>query len=120
MTHGEFTHVDIPSDDMERAQQFYEELFGWTFQEVPDFDDFMMAQPGDGQISGALSKRGTMAPQGSRLYIEVDSIDDALVKATSLGGAIVVEKTAVPSMGWYAAINDSEGTEIGIWENTAG
>ena len=51
------------------------------------------------------------------MYVEVGSLDDALARVRELGGTIVVEKTEVPGMGAYVAINDTEGSEIGLWEN---
>ena len=120
MAHGEITHIDIPSDDFDRTRSFYEGVFGWKFQAVQDFPDFEMAVAGPSGITGGMGKRGTTAPDKPRIYVSVDSIDDALAKVTDLGGSIVVEKLEVPGMGWYAAVNDSEGSEIGIWENAAG
>ena len=119
MAHGEYIHLDIPSDDLARARSFYEDIFGWSFQAVGDFPDFEMAQPGPGSLSAALGIRGKTAPDDPRIYMNVDSIDDTLAKVTASGGSVVLGKTEVSGMGWYAAINDSEGNEIGIWENAA-
>ena len=120
MAHGEIVHFDIPSDDMDWARRFYRELFGWTFDDVQGFADFAMTRAGAGDVTGGLGKRGVTAPEGLRIYVNVDSIDEAIARLPDLGGSVVVEKTEVPGQGWYAAINDSEGTEIGIWENPAG
>ena len=48
----------------------------------------------------------------------VDSIDGAVAKATELGGEVVTPRTEVPGMGWYGVVRDSEGGEIGLWEET--
>jgi predicted enzyme related to lactoylglutathione lyase len=120
MAHGEFTHVDIPSDDVAGARSFYEGLFGWKFQAMDSLADFEMVQPGPSGMRGGLGIRGKTAPQRPRIYVNVDSIDEAIAKLPELGGSVVVEKTEVPGMGWYAAINDSEGSEIGIWESAPG
>ena len=29
-------HFDLPTDDPERAKKFYEELFNWKFDSVPE------------------------------------------------------------------------------------
>jgi predicted enzyme related to lactoylglutathione lyase len=29
MAHGQLTLIEFPADDIERAQRFYAELFGW-------------------------------------------------------------------------------------------
>jgi predicted enzyme related to lactoylglutathione lyase len=51
-------------------------------------------------------------------YVTVDSIDGAVAKATELGGEVVTPRTEVPGMGWYGVVRDSEGGEIGLWEET--
>ena len=27
--HGEFSHIEFPADDLERAKAFYANVFGW-------------------------------------------------------------------------------------------
>ncbi len=120
MAHGQITHIDLPSDDLARAKAFYAELFGWKIAQVPEFPDYEMFQSGPGDMGGGIGVRGETAPDKPRVYITVDSIEEALIKVERLGGNVVVEKTQVPGMGWYAAINDSEGSEIGIWEGLPG
>lgn len=120
MAHGEFTHVDIPIDDMERARSFYEALFGWKSTAIDGFPDYEMAQPGPAGMGAGFGVRGKTAPERPRLYVNADSIDEAVAKLAGVGGAVVVEKTEIPGMGWYGAITDSEGNEIGIFESLAG
>ena len=117
MAHGQITHVDIPSDDLGRATRFYSELFGWQMRSMPEFPNYEMFQSGPEDVGGGIGLRGETAPVNPRIYVTVDSIDDALARVEGLGGSVVVEKTQVPGMGWYAAIDDSEGSEIGIWES---
>ena len=116
MAHGEITHFDIPSDDLGRAKTFYSELFGWKIQGMPEFPDFEMFQSGPDGVGGGIGLRGKTAPNAPRIYVTVDSIDAALAKVEGLGGSVAVEKTEIPGVGWLAAINDSEGNEIGLWE----
>jgi predicted enzyme related to lactoylglutathione lyase len=49
----------------------------------------------------------------------VESLDEALAKVPAPGVSITVEKTDLGG-GWYAAVTDREGSEIGIWEAKAG
>jgi predicted enzyme related to lactoylglutathione lyase len=119
MAHGELNHVDIPADDVERAKRFYSGVFGWSFQEMPGFPDYFLYRSGPGEIGGGLGKRGVTAPQGLRPYAIVDDIDASTAKATELGGRVTVPKTEVPGQGWYAAVQDTEGSEFGLWQNPA-
>ena len=53
-----------------------------------------------------------------RSYVEVDSIDDTLARAQQLGGRTVLEKTEISPTSWWAALEDSEGNQIGLYEGT--
>ncbi len=116
MATGEITHIELPSDDLERAQSFYAELFGWPMQRVPDMPDYVMFQSGPGESGGAIGKRGVSAPERIRFYVEVESLDVTVARTKELGGSVAVEITDVPGQGRFAAIIDTEGNEIGLWE----
>ncbi|MGI8703107.1 MAG: VOC family protein [Candidatus Limnocylindrales bacterium] len=122
MAHGDYTHIEIPADDPARAQRFYEGAFGWSFGEYPGFEGYFgyTTPAGRDALGGALGKRGEMAPERIRNYIAVDSVDATVSKVQELGGSIVIPKAEVPGMGWYAAVTDSEGNEIGLWQDTSG
>ena len=119
MQHGDFTHVEIPADDADRAQRFYNGLFGWSFATPDGFEGYYMFTTPVGQegMGGAIGKRGEMAPEKLRTYVHVDSIDDTLPKVTELGGTVVEGKAEVPRMGWYAVFSDTEGNELALWES---
>jgi uncharacterized protein len=61
-------HFEIPTDDHDRAKQFYSSVFGWGLQDMPAGDDvytFAMTAPVDenymhkekGAINGGMFKR---------------------------------------------------------------
>ena len=120
MAYGEITHVEIPSDEPERAQRFYSELLGWEMQNSPDYPDYAMFRSGPGESGGAIGKRGVTAPNQVRIYVTVESLDATVAKVTELGGSVSVEITDVPGQGRYAAVVDTEGNEIGLWEALPG
>ena len=109
---------ELGVEDADKARDFYGELFGWTFEAVPGFETYPMFTPPSGaqSLGGAIGKRGEMAPEKVRDYVEVDSIEAALPRVTELGGSVIEEKREVPGMGWYAVVDDSEGNELGLWE----
>ena len=119
MQHGDFTHIEIPADDTERARRFYGELFGWSFgPDVPGFEGYHLftTPAGTEGTGGAIGTRGQMAPDKLRVYVNVDSIDDTIGKVGGVGGSVIDPKAEVPGMGWYAVLADSEGNEIALWE----
>ena len=81
MAHGDITHTDIPVSDLEAGKKFYGTLFGWNIAEYPGFEGYPMWQAPNKISGGGLAPRGDGFTQ-PRSYVEVDSIDDTLAKAT--------------------------------------
>ena len=81
-------HFDIPADDPARAQKFYQEVFGWTFEKWNGPMEYWMAKTGDDKqpgINGGLAKR--MPGQfGITNTIDVSSVDEFAKKILSKGG----------------------------------
>lgn len=119
MQHGDFTHIELPADDPGRARAFYESLFGWTFPpEIPGFEGYHMftAPAGQEGLGGAIGKRGEMAPEKVRVYVNVESVDEALNRISEQGGSVVEAKAEVPGQGWFGVFRDPEGNELAVWE----
>lgn len=51
------------------------------------------------------------------VVIDVDDIDEALVRIESLGGAVVLAKQAVGDFGHTAYFKDVEGNILGLWQD---
>ncbi|MGD0112445.1 MAG: VOC family protein [Armatimonadota bacterium] len=109
-------HFEIPATDVEKLKRFYSDLFGWTMQSMtfPEFWMVTTAAEGHG-INGAIMKR--QAAQQTHLnYVSIESVEAFSAKVSQLGGQVVVPKTAVPKMGYFAVCLDPEGNPIGLWE----
>ena len=118
---------EMPFDESERAQKFYKDVFGWNINSVPNMEDYLLANTTDtdpqtmqpknpGAINGGMSKRNSSTAQHPVVVIQVDSIDEHTKKIESSGGKIVMSKTDIGTFGFYARVSDTEGNEIGIWE----
>jgi predicted enzyme related to lactoylglutathione lyase len=118
MAKGTITHVEFPADDPERAKRFYEAVAGWEFSEMSDFPNYYLFRTEEAH-GGAVGQRGQSTGQVVRLYITVDKLEDAVAAAEQHGGKVVTPPTDIPGQGRYAAVLDSEGSEIGLWENPA-
>lgn len=114
--HGEFSHIEFPADDLERAKGFYAKVFGWKFEAMEGMDDYFLYDAGPGDLGGGIGVRGVNAPSGVRNYIAVDSVDDSVAIALANGGTLVTPKTDI-GVGWYAAIKDTEGNELGLYRS---
>ena len=115
------TWFEIQAEEPARAMRFYGGLFGWSFDSFGD--DYWLIRTGDpaqpGIDGGLLPRRGPSPPEGQPVnaytcVVSVADVDDAVAKIPALGGAIVVAKFAVPSVGWLAYARDPEGNLFGV------
>lgn len=115
MAHGEYTHIEIPYDDEARATAFYANVFGWSFTPMEGMDGYQMYASGPGDLGGGLGRRGVTAPSVVRAYLDVDDLEASLEAVLANGGTVKVGRTDI-GFGWYAAVDDSEGNEIGLYQ----
>jgi predicted enzyme related to lactoylglutathione lyase len=112
-------HFEIPTDDLERAKRFYTELFGWKIEKYPGPMEYWMITTTDEEGKKAL-EGGMMQRQDPQHpitnYIDVPAIDEYAVKIENLGGKVVLPKTAVPGIGYFAVCLDTEDNIFAIWE----
>jgi uncharacterized protein len=111
---GEMVHVEIPSDDTERARAFWGGLFGWEW-------DAFEGAPGEYHMTRISERSGaaitSMEPgkRGPRVYFEVDDVNASVARVHELGGE-ADRPMPVPQMGWFATCRDAEGNEFGLWQ----
>ena len=123
-------HFEIPADDVERANKFYTETFGWKITKFEMSDDSstggepyymvyttetdengMTKKPG--AINGGLMKRNPGQPFMN--YISVNNIDEKLSVIKEKGGEVCMPKTEIgKGMGWIACFKDTEGNMMGL------
>lgn len=115
MAHGDITHIDIPVEDLGRASEFYSALFGWQIAEIPGFEGYPMWQAPNKISGGGLAPRSADFTQ-PRSYVEVDSIDETLAKATAHGATVVMAKSPIDDKSWWAIFRDPDGNHIGLYE----
>lgn len=114
-------HFEITIDNPDRAKKFYEKIFGWKIEKWGPMDYWLVStgeksEPG---IDGALMKRG--AAKGAKNQsvintISVASVDVSMSKVKEGGGKVLTPKTPIPSIGYFAYCQDTEGNVFGIME----
>jgi uncharacterized protein len=113
MAKGDIAHVEFPADDLGRAKRFYQAVAGWELGQVGEFSDYEMF------AHGAIGLRGKNVGPAIRVYIEVDSLEEGVAAAVANGGAEVEPPTEIGAgMGRFAVVRDTEGSEVGLWQNT--
>ena len=110
-------HFEIGSRDSAQATKFYSALFGWETQPM---GPATMIQTGSKEgIQGHFSALGHEPFHYTIFYVLVDSIEESIAKAESLGGKVVVSKVDIP-MGSFAWIGDPDGNVVGLWKAAEG
>ena len=119
-------HFEIHADDLSRAQQFYETVFGWTFQKWGGPMEYSMintAGTGDPNcpgINGGMLKRQSpidgCAVIAYVCTIDVPSVDEFVARALNQGATIAVPKMPIPGVGWLAYCKDTEGNVFGMMQ----
>jgi predicted enzyme related to lactoylglutathione lyase len=111
-------HFEIPADDVERAKKFYGELFGWEFSTTSGFEGYWVFNTGDPEqdAGGGLMARQSPDQVGLVNYFGVESVADTLAKVEELGGTVIMPKSPVPGMGWFAMCLDPEGNQFAFFQ----
>jgi predicted enzyme related to lactoylglutathione lyase len=117
-------HFEIHAADPERAVNFYQTLFGWTFQRWEGPMDYWLIITGpDDQrgINGGLVRRqGEIDGQAVIAYVckvDVADVDQSVQSAVDNGGQIALPKMPIPGVGWLAYCKDTEGNIFGVMQN---
>jgi len=108
-------HFEIPADDVQRVNNFYTKLFGWKIEEMKGMDYWIITTSGECPVNGGVMKRQS-PQQGITNYIDIASVSEHSALVEKLGGKIIVPKTAVPGMGYFAVCLDTENNAFGLWE----
>jgi uncharacterized protein len=114
-------HFEIPANDPAKLSSFYEQLFNWKLDRMPNpmgpMDYFMISHKdaGAGETMGGIYKR-TMGEIGLVNYFSVVNIDQSLKKAASLGGNIVKAKQEIPGMGFFAILQDPDSNLFALFQ----
>jgi uncharacterized protein len=112
---GVFVWDELATTDVDGAQRFYEEVFGWTTKDMgPDFGGYRIFEVGGTGIAGLMSLQDASIPPHWQPYVAVDDTDATTAKAQGLGGSALLEPMDVPTIGRIAVLSDPQGAVFGI------
>ncbi len=106
---------ELGTTDVDGAQRFYEQVFGWTTSEMgTEYGGYRIFNRGETGIAGLMTlPDGSMPPQWQP-YVAVDDPDRTTAKAIELGGSALLEPMDVPEVGRLAVLRDPQGATFGI------
>lgn len=121
---GRFCWVDLAASDAGGAKLFYRQMFGWTSHEhAANGGGFTLLRLADRDVGSVYQLRQAHLDQGVPShwtpYVRVDQVDDAVARALSIGGTVIVRPFVVCGVARLALIADSIGAALGLWEPLA-
>jgi len=106
MSAGDVCHIEFSTNDLAASREFYEEIFGWTFQLLPGMENYALFSTPDGVATDT----------GPIVHLEVADIEATLGKIMDKGGQTVLPKTKISDeFGYYAVFLDNVGNRFGLW-----
>jgi len=114
-----FVHVELLTNDVNKAKDFYKSLFDWKLEDIPGMD-YTMINVGEGTGGGMMKSPMPEIPSHWLAYVLVDDVAASTEKAKSLGATIVKEVTEIPDIGWLSVMIDPTGAALALWQPKAG
>ncbi|BCI55129.1 hypothetical protein NIIDNTM18_44070 [Mycolicibacterium litorale] len=115
---GAPTWIDLATSDMDRAQRFYGEVFGWTFTSAgPEYGGYVNALKDGHPVAGLMPKHPDYdGPDGWITYLHTADIDGTLAAATAAGGTSCGGVMDIPAKGRMALVTDPADGFVGLWQ----
>lgn len=109
-------HLELNTDDLNRARKFYGSLFKWKVAAYPGSPDYLGINLGKTATSGAMQQKPMPeAPTAWLPYVEVDDVKKTIAKAKKLGATIVLDFQDIGDMGAIGVFIDPQGASLGVW-----
>lgn len=119
--HNAINWFEIPVQDMDRAQRFYETLLAQPLRREPMGPQTLAVFPyADGTVGGALlaGPQVSAPTSGSGVLVYLNAgqhLAPALARLAEAGGHIVTPRVDLPDgMGAFVHFTDSEGNRVGL------
>lgn len=119
--HGQFTWRELLCPDPGRARDFYGELFGWSFEDMPmPGGAYTIVKLGERQIAGIWKMPpGSPFPPYWGGYVSVKSADVAIKTAIEQGATLLMPAQDVPGVGRFAPLLDPTGAAFSVLQAVA-
>jgi predicted enzyme related to lactoylglutathione lyase len=113
---GTFVWHEQVSNDPQRAQDFYKQLFGWEIDVwKPGEVDYGMISSG-GSMHGGFGTAQEGVPPHWFGHVRVDSADTTADKAKAAGGKVLYGPEDIPDIGRFAVIADPKGAVFSAFQ----
>jgi uncharacterized protein len=112
--------IDLATSDVDRAQEFYGTVFGWTFESTgPEYGAYINAFKDGKPVAGLMRNDPQWnSPDAWTTYLHTADINATVAKAIDAGGVSCVEPMDVKDKGWMGMLTDPTGAFFGLWQPT--
>jgi len=116
-------HFAINADNVDRARQFYEKVFGWKFNAWGPPGFYQIKTGGSDDVGGALQERRELIPgqkmTGFECTISVKNLDVVEKAVLKAGGKTVLQRSVIVGVGTLMFFQDTEGNVLGAMQYDA-
>jgi predicted enzyme related to lactoylglutathione lyase len=103
-------YVEFAATDIDRTKQFYQDAFGWRFEDYgPDYTSFQ-----DGRLAGGFERKPSVRVGGPLIVIYARDLAALQASVTQAGGTIVRPPYSFPG-GRRFHFTDPSGNELAVW-----
>jgi uncharacterized protein len=116
-----FVHVELHTNDLPKARQFYSGLFGWELQDMPmpaGGGSYTLINVGEGTGGGMMTDEDS--PPHWMAYVGVDDVRAKTARARELGATVLQDVMAVGDFGLMSVIRDPSGATLAMWQAVGG
>jgi predicted enzyme related to lactoylglutathione lyase len=110
-------HFAINADDVPRARQFYEDLFGWNFTPWGPPNFYQVKNAG---VLGALQERRELLPGSRTIGFEntftIPDLKEVMGKVEGLGGRMITRPYRIEGVGDLLYLQDTEGNVLAVMQ----
>ncbi|HET7265619.1 MAG TPA: VOC family protein [bacterium] len=118
--HGEFSWVQLGTNDPAASRRFYGGLFGWQFNDMPAGPNmtYTFLELDHKSVGGAFDTKdmGEHIPPHWMPFINVRSADEIAKRTKANGGRVLMGPDDVMDVGRQVAIADPTGARVAVWE----
>lgn len=113
-----FAHIELTTNDLDRAKKFYKKLFDWKLSDMPMGPGgpvYTMIATGKDPGGGMQTQPMPGAPVAWLAYVEVDDVKKSLAKAEKAGGKVMLPPMDIGKNGIIGIFSDPAGATLGVW-----
>ena len=109
--HGKVSFVEIGTSDAERSRPFFEQVFGWTFNPMPQ---------GGGWFQCPSMRVGLHTEDIPQLYVflAVPDLEQAVAQVRDAGGEADPPGAYEPGFGRFSLCRDPQGVRFGLHQQS--